>query len=103
MDTRNTLVPRLRMNRVLSVVVAGFFAIAPGACRERNDSRPGQAQPSGASASPATARPLRIAVIAKSASNPSFVAARTGAENRARALSASLHRPIQIEWLTPPQ
>ena len=92
------------MNRVVSVVVAGFFAIAPGACRERNDSRPSQAQPTGApAAAPATARPLRIAVIAKSASNPSFVAARTGAENRARALSASLRRPIQIEWLTPPQ
>jgi len=48
-------------------------------------------------------RPLRIAMIAKSASNPSFVAARTGAENRARELSASLGRPITIEWLTPPQ
>ena len=51
----------------------------------------------------AATRPLRIAVIAKSASNPSFIATRTGAENRARVLSASLARPIQIEWLTPPQ
>ena len=42
-------------------------------------------------------------MIAKSASNPSFVAARIGAENRARELSASLGRPIRIEWLTPPQ
>jgi ribose transport system substrate-binding protein len=48
-------------------------------------------------------KPLRIAMIAKSASNPSFLASRLGAENRARALSASLGRPIEIEWLTPPR
>ena len=45
----------------------------------------------------AAAAPLRIAMIAKSASNPSFLASRLGAENRARALSAELGRPIEIE------
>src|SRR3954468_11610984 len=98
MDAGNTLVLPLRMNRVLSAVVGGFFALAAGACRDRHDSGSAQGPPPAAAA-----RPLRIAAIANSASNPSFVAARTGAENRARALSASLHRPIQIEWLTPPQ
>jgi ribose transport system substrate-binding protein len=105
------------MNRVPS---AGFFrrvalalglaaAIAAGGCRDCNGSASTRAAPapggtSGApGASSAASRPLRIAVIAKSASNPSFVAARTGAENRARVLSASLARPIEIEWLTPPQ
>jgi len=52
---------------------------------------------------PQRPKPLRIAMIAKSASNPSFLASRLGAENRARVLSASLGRPIEIEWLTPPR
>jgi ribose transport system substrate-binding protein len=86
------------MKSVLWLAGGLFFAIAAADCRDRNDAGAGQAPP----ARPAV-RPLRIAMIAKSASNPSFVAARTGAENRARALSASLRRPIRIEWLTPPQ
>ena len=92
------------MKRVPSVVVVVFFAVAGAigavACRERNVTGAAPVPPP---ATPAPGRPLRIAMIAKSASNPSFVAARTGAENRARALSASLGRPVQIEWLTPPQ
>jgi ribose transport system substrate-binding protein len=86
------------MKRVLAVVVGMFFGIAGGGCR-RNDPGPAPAPAASADA----ARPLRIAMIAKSASNPSFVAARTGAENRARELSATLGRPVRIEWLTPPQ
>ena len=48
-------------------------------------------------------KPLRIAMIAKSSSNPSFLASRLGAENRARALGAKLVTPIEIVWMTPPQ
>jgi ribose transport system substrate-binding protein len=78
-----------------------FAAIAGASCRGRNDSAAPATAPAATAA--ADARPLRIAMIAKSASNPSFVAARTGAENRARELSAALNRPVRIEWLTPPQ
>src|SRR5262245_55496075 len=49
------------------------------------------------------ARPLRIPMIAKSSTNPSFLASRLGAERRARELSNKLGRPIEVEWLTPPQ
>jgi ribose transport system substrate-binding protein len=42
-------------------------------------------------------------MIAKSSTNPSFLAARLGAERRARELSARLPRAIEVEWLTPPQ
>jgi ribose transport system substrate-binding protein len=91
------------MKRVPSAAVVVFFAIAVAGCRDRNVAGTAPAPPETTSRAAATARPLRIAMIAKSASNPSFVAARTGAENRARELSASLARPIQIEWLTPPQ
>jgi ribose transport system substrate-binding protein len=92
------------MKRALSVVAGVFFAIAAGGCRGRSDAGSAPASSGAPPAAPGDAvHPLRIAMIAKSASNPSFVAARTGAENRARELSASLGRPVRIEWLTPPQ
>ncbi len=42
-------------------------------------------------------------MIAKSASNPSFLSSRLGAEDRARKLARAGGRPIQVEWLTPPR
>jgi ribose transport system substrate-binding protein len=50
-----------------------------------------------------TGKTLRIAMIAKSSSNPSFLSARTGAEDRARELSTKIGAAIEIEWLTPSQ
>jgi len=91
------------MKRVLSALVGAVFVLAAGACRERGAARPAGGTAPALSAPAAASKPLRIAMIAKSASNPSFLAARTGAETRARELSASLGRPIRIEWLTPPQ
>lgn len=44
-----------------------------------------------------------IAMIAKSSTNPVFLASRTGAEAAAKQLSDSLHITIEINWLTPPQ
>jgi ribose transport system substrate-binding protein len=79
-------------------VVVGVLVVAAltGACpSRRSDSSTQMASPKVA--------PFRIAMIAKSASNPSFLASRLGAENRARALSTELGRPIEIEWLTPPR
>jgi ribose transport system substrate-binding protein len=72
-----------------------------GACTDRA-ALPAAAGTVADAATPARPRPLRIAMIAKSASNPTFVAARLGAEARARELAAKLQRPIEIEWLTPP-
>ena len=46
---------------------------------------------------------LTIAVIAKSSTNPVFLAARTGAEAAAKDLSAQHGIDIEIQWLTPPQ
>ena len=91
------------MKRVPSAAVVVFFTIAVAGYRDRNVTGAAPAPPGTTPGAATAARPLRIAMIAKSASNPSFVAARTGAENRARELSASLGRPVQIEWLTPPQ
>ena len=46
---------------------------------------------------------ITIAMIAKSSTNPVFLASRTGAEAAAKELSDSIHVPIEVVWLTPPQ
>ena len=48
------------------------------------------------------ARGLKIAMIAKSSTNPVFLSARTGAEAAAKELSATHNIPVEIAWLTPP-
>jgi ribose transport system substrate-binding protein len=45
---------------------------------------------------------LKIALIAKSSTNPVFLSARTGAEAAAKELSQKYSVPIEIVWLTPP-
>jgi ribose transport system substrate-binding protein len=47
-------------------------------------------------------RGLKIAMIAKSSTNPVFLSARTGAEAAAKELSQKNGIPIEIAWLTPP-
>jgi ribose transport system substrate-binding protein len=50
-----------------------------------------------------TAKPgLKIAMIAKSSTNPVFLSARIGAEATAKDLTAKTGVPVEIEWLTPP-
>jgi ribose transport system substrate-binding protein len=48
------------------------------------------------------ARGLKIAMIAKSSTNPVFLSARTGAEAAAKELGAKHGVPIDVVWLTPP-
>lgn len=45
---------------------------------------------------------LKIAMIAKSSTNPVFLSARTGAEQAARDLAAQHNMPVEIVWMTPP-
>jgi ribose transport system substrate-binding protein len=45
---------------------------------------------------------LKIAMIAKSSTNPVFLSARTGAEQAARDLAAQHNVPVEIVWMTPP-
>jgi ribose transport system substrate-binding protein len=52
-------------------------------------------------ARPEAPRSITIGVIAKSQSNPVFQAARVGAEDAARELSARDHLNIRIDWRTP--
>jgi ribose transport system substrate-binding protein len=62
----------------------------------------GGEKPAGDQASTGRAAGLRIAMIAKSSTNPVFLSARTGAEAAARELSQKHGVPIEIMWLTPP-
>jgi ribose transport system substrate-binding protein len=81
-----------RMTTALIVmVVAGWL----GGCRGEQQSAP--------AATPAPARPagLRIAMIAKSATNPIFVSARKGAEAAAKELAQKHGVPIEVVWMTP--
>src|SRR5438105_6082477 len=59
--------------------------------------------PPATSGSGAAKKPgLKIAMIAKSSTNPVFLSARTGAEAAAKELTSSTGVPVDIEWLTPP-
>jgi ribose transport system substrate-binding protein len=62
-------------------------------------------QPAPATNTPATpAKPasVKVALIAKSSTNPVFLSARTGAEQAAKAMTQKHNVPVEIMWLTPP-
>lgn len=80
----------MRVLRVLPVVAALMLCAA---CGGSQPAPAGQSTP---------ARGLKIAMIAKSSTNPVFLSARTGAEAAAKELSAKHGVPIEIVWLTPP-
>jgi ribose transport system substrate-binding protein len=73
---------------LIVMVVAGWVC----GCRGEQPSAP---------AAPARPPGLRIAMIAKSATNPVFVSARKGAETAAKELAQKHGVPIEIVWMTP--
>jgi ribose transport system substrate-binding protein len=79
---------------VLSLTIS---AILLAACGRQSDA---PAQNAGAQGG--GNRGLRIALIAKSSTNPVFLSARTGAEAAAKELSQQHGVPVEILWLTPP-
>ncbi len=82
---------------VSAIALASLFAAG---CK---GSSPAPSPAAGASPSSAALRGLKIALIAKSSTNPVFLSARTGAEAKAKELSQLHGVPIEIAWLTPPQ
>jgi ribose transport system substrate-binding protein len=84
---------RTRLGRLAVVVM---LAAAGSACGS------GAPEPSPGAAA-AKGRGLKIALIAKSSTNPVFLSARVGAEAAAKTLSEQHGLPIEIAWLTPPQ
>jgi ribose transport system substrate-binding protein len=85
------------MRSRITALAAGALACAAllAACSR-------QADQGTATSTPARAQGLRIALIAKSSTNPVFLSARTGAEAAAKELSQKHGIPIEILWLTPP-
>jgi ribose transport system substrate-binding protein len=79
---------------VLVLALSGLM----GACGGGEKAGPAASAPAGAPAG----RGLKIAMIAKSSTNPVFLSARTGAEAAAKELSQKHGIPIEIVWLTPP-
>jgi ribose transport system substrate-binding protein len=79
----------MRIERA-AVVAMGCLAVLASACGS---------SPAGDADGP---RGVRIALIAKSSTNPVFLSARTGAEAAAKELSARHNVPVEIVWMTPP-
>src|SRR5260221_7490403 len=80
--------------RVLTTIAGLLLAVA-AAC--------GQSQPQTTAASQTPGQTgLKIAMLAKSSTNPVFLSARTGAEAAARELTPKTGVPVEISWLTPP-
>src|SRR5690348_7477313 len=71
------------------------------ACGKSEPGAPATGTPAANAPAPA-GHGLKIAMIAKSSTNPVFLSARTGAEAAAKELSAKHNVPIEIAWLTPP-
>ena len=72
-------------------------ACGGGGSEKKADTQTATATPKG------NGNTFTIAMIAKSSTNPVFLAARTGAEAAAKELSAKTGKEIRINWLTPPQ
>jgi ribose transport system substrate-binding protein len=90
--------------RAFAVAAASMFAAAFSVgCKQQPAPAPVAAAP-GVTTPPAPSpKPIRIAMIAKSSTNPIFLSARRGAETAAKDLSGKLGVPIEVIWLTPPQ
>lgn len=89
----------MRVRLGLASVAVAAAGVVTAACQGKTDDG-GAATAGAGSASPGNK--LTIAMIAKSSTNPVFLAARTGAEAAARDLSKD-GRTITVVWLTPPQ
>ncbi len=91
-----------RRSRRALLVAASTLVLAAlsglSACRSRDADAP----PPAVAPAPA-GKPIRIAMIGKSSTNPIFLSARTGAEAAAKDLSGKIGVPVEVIWLTPPQ
>lgn len=84
------------MKRRMTISLIGMaIACCLSGCGREEPSKPAPA------AAPPRPAGLRIAMIAKSATNPIFVSARKGAETAAKELATKYNTPIEIVWMTP--
>jgi len=88
---------RFMCSVTLAMTVGATLACSGGAENKAADTQTAAAAPK------ANGNKFTIAMIAKSSTNPVFLAARTGAEAAAKEQSAKTGLDVQINWLTPPQ
>jgi ribose transport system substrate-binding protein len=91
-----------------ALIITAVTVLGGGAACRGRVTPPVGAGNDGASTAPgpaaaAAGKPFRIAMIAKSSTNPIFLSARTGAEAAAKEATARIGVPVEIVWLTPPQ
>ncbi|MCL4220771.1 MAG: substrate-binding domain-containing protein [Phycisphaerales bacterium] len=91
----------MRLTRFLSIAFATAAAIGIAAC-DNNSSSTGGSPPKN-TAGPKQKEHYVIGLVAKSQVNPVFQAARVGAEDAARDLSAKYDIEVEIRWQTPAQ
>ena len=84
----------MRKRTTTLVAAVSAASILLGGCNRPADT------PAGGAAAPG--RGVRVAMIAKSSTNPVFLSARTGAEAAAKELTQKHGVPVEIVWLTPP-
>ena len=85
-------------SKAAAVVACAIVLVGLAAC----GGQPEQGANSTPAQAPAAGQGIKIAMIAKSSTNPVFLSARTGAEAAAKELSQKHNVPIEIVWLTPP-
>jgi len=90
----------MQMRFATRCAAVAVLSMGLAACTGGDKSAPAGSTP--AAGAPAAGRGLKIAMIAKSSTNPVFLSARTGAEAAAKELSQKHGIPIEIVWLTPP-
>jgi ribose transport system substrate-binding protein len=91
---------RVMTRRNALAIIVGLPLVA---CGGGGDGKADTQTAAGTGGTPAANGKYTIAVIAKSSTNPVFLAARTGAEAAAKELSEKHGINVQIAWLTPPQ
>ena len=87
---------QMSMRKLAAIAV---IALSLAACGGKEKGTPAASTPAAGGASGGS---IKIAMIAKSSTNPVFLSARTGAEAAAKELSQTHGVPIEIAWLTPP-
>jgi ribose transport system substrate-binding protein len=83
------------MKKLLILTTVLFIGLIFAGCGKKTTPK---AEPN----APAKKETITISMIAKSSTNPVFLSARTGAEDKAKELSAKLDIDIKIDWRTPP-
>jgi ribose transport system substrate-binding protein len=95
----------MKDGRVRAALAVAAMAAALAACTGGGGPAPAAGSPAAdaTGGSPGARRKIKIALIAKSSTNPVFLSARSGAEAAARDLSKAHGIDVEVAWLTPPQ